>query len=215
MRCPFFYGCISSKSVFSLTPVSQHIVVHSEVYHWFIKEVDAMLFLKLIAMTILLIPATVLAEEHSSHRLGLVAGPTYGVGLSYGRQNDSTGIGWQISGFPLWLEEERFLSGGFTLSKTLHKGGGEGALQLFLSGGLAAYYSSYDNSDSFWNDDRDIDESLTLVFGPGVGLRLRMGPFDFSAGLPVAVFLRNEESEDRGRYEIIPYIPNLACFYRW
>ena len=174
-----------------------------------------MTFLRHSAIAILLIPATVLAEEHSSQRIGLVAGPTYGVGLSYGRQNDSTGIGWQVSGFPLWLEEERFLSGGFTLSKTLHKGGGEGALQLFLSGGLAAYYSSYDNSDSFWNDDRDIDESLTLVFGPGVGLRLRMAPFDFSAGLPVAVFLRNEESEDRVRYEIIPYIPNLACFYRW
>lgn len=164
-----------------------------------------MTFLKHSAIAILLIPVTALAEEHSNQRIGLVAGPTYGVGLSYGRQNDATGIGWQVSGFPLWLEKERFLSGGFTLSKTLHKGGGEGALQLFLSGGLATYYSSYDNRD----------ESFTLVFGPGVGLRLRMGPFDFSAELPVAVFLRNEESEDRERYAIIPYIPNLACFYRW
>ena len=174
-----------------------------------------MTFLKHSAMAILLIPATALAEEHSSQRIGLVAGPTYGVGLSYGRQNDSTGIGWQVSGFPLWLEKERFLSGGFTLSKILHKGGGEGELQLFLSGGLAAYYTSYDNRDSFWNDDDEIDEGFTLVFGPGVGLRLRMEPFDFSAGLPVAVFLRNEESEDGNRYAIIPYIPNLACFYRW
>ena len=167
------------------------------------------------AIAILLIPTIVPAEEHSSRRVGLVAGPTCGVGMSYGRQNDSTGIGWQVSGFPLWLEKDRFLSGGFSLSRTLHQGGGEGVLQLFLSGGLAVYYSWNENRDGFGRDDREIDESLTLVFGPGVGLRLRMGPFDFSAGFPVAVYFRNEKDENGGQFELIPYIPNLACFYRW
>ena len=139
---------------------------------------------RLIAMAILLIPTTVLAEEHSSRRIGFVAGPTYGVGLSYGRQNTSTGIGWQVSGFPVWFEEDRLLFGGFTLFKTLHEGSGEGALRLFLSGGVAAYYSWHDNRNGYYYSeiDSEIDETLTLVFGPGVGLELRAGPFDLSAG---------------------------------
>ena len=170
---------------------------------------------RLIAMAILLIPTTVLAEEHSSRRIGLVAGPTYGVGLSYGRQNTSTGIGWQVSGFPVWLEEDRLLFGGFTLFKTLHEGGEGGALRLFLSGGVAAYYSWHDNRDSSGIDYSEIDETLTLVFGPGVGLELRAGPFDLSANLPVAIFLSDDESEDESGFGIIPYIPNLAWFYRW
>lgn len=167
---------------------------------------------KYIAMVVLLIPAALLAEEHSSRRIGLVAGPTYGIGLSYGRQNNLTGIGWQVSGTPIWLKEDRVLFGGFTLFKTLHEGG---ELRLFLSGGFAAYYNWHDNRDSFWNDGHAIDENLSLVFGPGVGLEIRVGPFDFWADLPVAIFFRNKESEDRGRFGIIPYIPNVAWFYRW
>ena len=169
----------------------------------------------LFAMATMLIPANVMAEEHSSQRIGLVAGPTYGVGLSYGRQNNSTGIAWQVSGFPVWLEEDRLLFGGLTLFKTLHEGGEGGILRLFLSGGFAAYYNWHDNVDDFWDNEGEIDESLSLVFGPGVGLELRVGPFDISADLPVAFFFINDESEDRTRFEIIPYIPNVAWFYRW
>ena len=167
----------------------------------------------LIALALLLIPAALLAEKHSSRRIGLVAGPTYGVGLSYGRHNDSTGMGWQVSGFPVWLEEDRLLFGGCTLFKTLH--GKEEVLRLFLSGGVAAYYNWHDNRGGFWNDDGEIDESLSLVFGPGVGLELRFGPFDISADLPVAFFFIFDESDDSTRFEIIPYIPNVAWFYRW
>ena len=88
-------------------------------------------------------------------------------------------------------------------------------LRLFLSGGFAAYYSWHDNVDDFWDNEGEIDESLSLVFGPGAGLELRVGPFDISADLPVAFFFINDESEDRTRFEIIPYIPNVAWFYRW
>lgn len=159
----------------------------------------------------MLIAGNVTAEEHSSQRIGLTAGPTYGMGLSYGRLNGSTGTGWQVSGFPVWLEEDRLLFGGFTFFKILHQRGEEGVLSLFLSGGLAAFYSWHENG----NDDREIDENLTLVAGPGVGLKLRLGPFGFSADLPFAVFLSNDRSKDRTTVEMIPYIPNLACFYRW
>lgn len=162
-----------------------------------------------IAIATLLIPATtVVGTESSSQRVGLVAGPTYGVGLSYSRQDDATGIAWQVSGFPMWLEEDRLLYGGFTLFKRLHQSGGDGLLRLFLSGGLAAYYSWHEN---YWEN----DENLSLVFGPGVGLALRVGPFDVSAGLPIAMILSDDKSRGSSRFEIIPYIPNLACFYRW
>ncbi len=164
---------------------------------------------RLILIASLLIPATaVQGTEPSSQRVGFVAGPTYGVGLSYSRQNNLTGMAWQVSGFPIWLEEDRLLYGGFTLFKTLHQGRGEGLLRLFASGGFAAYYS--------WHEDYpENDESLSLVFGPGVGLELRVGPFDVSADLPIAMFYTDDKSKGETRVEIIPYIPNLACFYRW
>ena len=161
------------------------------------------------AIATLLVPATtVVGTESSSQRVGLVAGPTYGVGLSYGRQNPSTGIDWQISAFPLWLEEDRLLYGGVTFFRNLQRGGEAGLFRLFLSGGFAAYYSWHED---YWED----DENLTLVFGPGVGLGLRLGPFDVSAGLPIAMILSNDKSRDRTRFEIIPYVPNLGCYYRW
>ena len=165
--------------------------------------------LRFIAIATLLIPATtVLGTERTSQRVGLVAGPTYGVGLSYSRQSNSTGIAWQVSGFPIWLEEDRLLYGGFALFKNLHQGGGDGLLRLFLSGGFAAYYSWHED---YWEN----DESLSLVFGPGVGLELRVGPFDVSADLPIAMVFTDDKSRNRTKFEIIPYIPNLACFYRW
>ena len=190
-----------------------------------------MTLLRLIAMAILLIPTTVLAEEHSSQHLGFVGGPTYGVGLSYGRQNTSTGIGWQVSGTPVWLEEDRLFFGGFTLFKTLHEGGEEGRLplRLFLSGGFALFYSWHDNRDSFWIDDREIDENLSLVFGPGVGGELRIEPFALLLDLPIS-FIFNGSSEDesfledsllegdrrdRTEFQIIPYYPNIGLVYRW
>ena len=168
----------------------------------------AMTSIRFIAIATLLIPATtVLGREGSSQRVGFVAGPTYGVGLSYGRLNNS-GMGWQISGFPVWLERDRLLYGGVTLFRTLHERGREGMLRLFLTGGAAVYYSWHED---YWEDDED----LTIVFGPGVGLGIRVGPFDVSAGLPIAMILSNDKSRDRTRFEIIPYIPNLGCYYRW
>ncbi len=164
---------------------------------------------RFISIASLLMAATpVLGTESSSQGVGFVAGPTYGVGLSYSRQNHATGVSWQVSGFPMWLEEDRLLYGGFTLFRDLHKSGGDGPLRLFLSGGFAAYYS--------WHEDHwENDENLSLVFGPGVGLALRVGPFDVSAGLPISMVYTDDKSRNRTKFEIIPYIPNLACFYRW
>ena len=174
-----------------------------------------MTFLRFIAVTTLLIPAAAaLGADRSGHRVGLVAGPTYGAGLSYGQEGDSKGIAWQVSGFPVWLEKDRLLYGGVTLFRTVHERGERGMLRLFLSGGFAAFYSWHEDGDGRKRDG-GIDEDLSLVFGPGVGLGLRLGPFDFLADLPIAMFFSNEISRDKTRFEVIPYIPNMACFYRW
>ena len=93
-------------------------------------------------------------------------------------------------------------------SRLSTRGRGDGLLRLFASGGIAAYYS--------WHEDYpENDESLSLVFGPGVGLELRVGPFDVSADLPIAMFYTDDKSKKKTSFEIIPYIPNLTCFYRW
>ena len=92
--------------------------------------------LRIIVLAALLAPAT-LAADNTGHSVGFVAGPTYGLGLSYGRHNSATGSGWQVSGFPYWSREERYLFGGLTLFKTLHQG--EWA-RAFFSGGVTAFY---------------------------------------------------------------------------
>ena len=91
-----------------------------------------------------LLASTALAADGAGHSVGFVAGPTYGLGISYGRQNPATGNGWQVSGFPLWSQEERYLFGGLTLFKTLHQG--EWA-RAFFSGGVAAFYRRSENWD--------------------------------------------------------------------
>ena len=55
--------------------------------------------LRIIVLATLLTPA-MLAADGAGHSVGFVAGPTYGLGLSYGRHNSATGTGWQVSGFP-------------------------------------------------------------------------------------------------------------------
>ena len=81
-------------------------------------------------------------------------------------------------------------------------------MRLSASGGLAAFYSWHEDD---WQD----DESLSLVLGPGIGLEFRFGAIDLSVDLPVAMVLSNDKSTNETNFQIIPYIPNLACSYRW
>ena len=183
-----------------------------------------MLIFRNIALATLLAPAT-LAADSAGHSVGFVAGPTYGLGLSYGRHNSATGNGWQISGFPYWSQEERYLFGGLTLFKTLHQG--EWA-RAFVSGGVAAFYRRSDHWDFVRGEldvkvkpeevgprverDKDIDEELDVVVGPGVGLEIRIRHAKnvaVSMDVPIAIFLVSDDG-----FAIRP-IPNFALLYRW
>ncbi|MXX40741.1 MAG: hypothetical protein F4Y91_02090 [Gemmatimonadetes bacterium] len=181
-----------------------------------------MLILRSIALAILLAPA-ILAADGAGHSVGFVAGPTYGLGLSYGRQNPTTGNGWQVSGFPYWSQEERYLFGGLTLFKTLHQG--EWA-RAFFSGGVAAFYRRSEQWDFVSGrldievkpevkvglhveGDKGIDERLDVVAGPGVGLEIGTKNLAVSMDVPIAFFLVSDDG-----FAIRP-IPNFALLYRW
>ena len=181
-----------------------------------------MLILRSIALATLL-ASTALAADGAGHSIGFVAGPTYGLGISYGRQNPATGNGWQISGFPLWSQEERYLFGGLTLFKTLHQG--EWA-RAFFSGGVAAFYRRSEQWDFVSGRldvevkpdvkvglrverDKNIDERLDVVVGPGVGLEIHAKNIAVSMDVPIAIFLVSDDG-----FAIRP-IPNFALLYRW
>ena len=174
--------------------------------------------LRIIALATLLAPAIALAADSSGHSVGFVAGPTYGLGLSYGRQNPTTGNGWQVSGFPYWSQEERYLFGGLTLFKTLHQG--EWA-RAFFSGGVAAFYRRSEKGkldvkmkpdvkvDLQGEHKKTIDDQLDVVAGPGVGLEIGTKNIAVSMDVPIAIFLVSDDG-----FAIRP-IPNFALLYRW
>ncbi len=169
-----------------------------------------MLILRRIALATLLAPAVLVAED-AGHSVGFVAGPTYGLGLSYGRQNPTTGNGWQVSGFPYWSQEVRYLFGGLTLFKTLHQGE---LARAFFSGGVAAFYRQSEHVEAGLRFERDqnIDEQLDVVAGPGVGLEIRSRHAQnvaVSMDVPIAIFLVSDDG-----FAIRP-IPNFALLYRW
>ena len=179
--------------------------------------------LRSIALVALLAPATLLAADGTGHSIGFVAGPTYGLGLSYGRQNPATGNGWQVSGLPYWSQEERYLFGGLALFKTLHQG--EWA-RAFFSGGVAAFYQRSENWDFVkgkldvkvkpevkvdlqFERKKTIDEQLDVVAGPGVGLEIYAKNIAVSMDVPIAIFFVSDDG-----FAIRP-IPNFALRYRW
>ena len=181
-----------------------------------------MLILCSIVLATLLAPAT-LAADSAGHSVGFVAGPTYGLGLSYGRHNSATGNGWQVSGFPYWSQEDRYLFGGLTLFKTLHQG--EWA-RAFFSGGVAAFYRRSEHWDFVSGElnvktkpdvevgprverDKNIDDRLDVVVGPGVGLEIHAKNVAVSMDVPIAIFIVSDDG-----FAIRP-IPNFALLYRW
>ena len=96
------------------------------------------------------------AGNDTTQSVGFVTGSTHGIGVTYARQNNESGIGWQVSGLPVWTKNERHLYGGYSIFKTLHQGiKGRG----FISFGVAANY----------HRDED-DEWTNFVLGPGIGL---------------------------------------------
>ena len=135
---------------------------------------------KLLVTLLMLIMSPVWADEYSgekTHNIGFTLGSSHGSGIHYARQH-ADGWGIQITGFPLWVAEERILNAGFATIYNINKGK-KG--RVFASFGLGYSYRR-----SEWNkrnsrtgrDEVQIDEGTYYFFGPGL-LPLRLTLFIF------------------------------------
>ena len=155
---------------------------------------------KIFGLLMLMCSSVAWGDDHVTQSIGFVAGSTHGIGLTYARQNNESGIGWQVSGFPFWTKDERHLFGGLSIFKTLHQGRKGRA---FISFGVAANYHR-----EVWFE--EVDESTNFVLGPGIGLeRTYADNFTVSLELPAAIIISSDED-----FAILP-IPNFALSYRW
>ena len=92
---------------------------------------------RIIGLLILMCSSIAWAGNDTTQSVGFVTGSTHGLGVTYARQNNESGIGWQVSGLPIWSEDERHLSGGLAIFKTLNQGRKGRA---FISFGVATNY---------------------------------------------------------------------------
>ena len=162
---------------------------------------------KIFGLLMLMCSSVAWGDDHVTQSIGFVAGSTHGIGLTYARQNNESGIGWQVSGFPFWTKDERHLFGGLSIFKTLHQGRKGRA---FISFGVAVNYHRSVGMDWDWEGVEEVDESTNFVFGPGIGLeRIYADNFTISLELPAAIIISNEDG-----FSILP-IPNFALSYRW
>jgi len=166
---------------------------------------------RIIVLLILMCSSIAWAGNDTTQSVGFVAGSTHGLGLTYARQNNESGIGWQVSGLPIWSEDERHLSGGLAIFKTLNQGRKGRA---FISFGVATNYHrsviekwDYSSGEPIGEE---VDESANVLFGPGIGLERKFAEnFTISLEIPAAVSISSDE-----KFSILP-IPNFALSYRW
>ena len=139
--------------------------------------------------------------------VGFVTGSTHGVGLAYGRHNNESNLGWQISGFPVWTEDERHVYFGAAIFKTLHQGKKGRA---FMSFGACGFYNrSVYSSDDVWVKE-ETDKSVHFLFGPGIGLERHWATnFAFYFEMPMAIHIESGQS-----FALVP-LPNMGLLYRW
>ena len=155
-------------------------------------------------LTLAGLPTAIQAQNDNTQSIGFVVGSTHGIGFSYARQNNQSGIGWQVTGIPFMGAGETFLSGAGSLFKTLTQGK---IGRAFLSFGVTARY--YECSICL-DDNGNGEETYGLVFGPGVGLeRLYAENFAISLEIPIAIHIFSDKA-----FKILP-IPNFSLAYRW
>ena len=143
------------------------------------------------------------------HSVGFTAGGSHGSGIHYQRIPDED-WGYMITGIPLWVDEERFLSAGFAAIRNINQGK-KG--RLFFTVGVGFTYSreQYYN----WNAKTGVDENIintnyNYLFGPGIGItRVWAENFGIEFSLPACIMIRKGKS-----IQILP-IPNLSVSYTW
>jgi len=178
---------------------------HLKRHNYCLSATPILLPLTLCAVLILSgLPTEIQAQDDNTQSIGFVLGSTHGIGFSYARQNNQSGIGWQVTGIPFMGAGETFLSGAGSLFKTLNEGKHG---RVFLSFGVTTRYYK---CGICLDDNGNGEKTYGLVFGPGVGLEhLYAENFAISLEIPVAIHIFSDES-----FKILP-IPNFALAYRW
>ena len=162
---------------------------------------------KIIVAIVLLFSSSVWAE--TTQNVGFTFGSTHGSGIHYSRQYTS-GFGWQLTGLPIWTENEKVLTTGVAIFRTLNQGK-KG--RVFVTFGSSFFYNK-----STWEDwprgegppTEVTDEETHILFGPGVGIeRVFAQNFTLSVVVPASVRIKRN-----GGIDILP-IPNFSVGYRW
>ena len=162
---------------------------------------------KLIVAIVLLFSSSVWAE--ATQNVGFTFGSTHGSGIHYSHQYTS-GFGWQLTGLPIWTENEKVLTTGAAIFRTLHQGK-KGRV-------FATFGSSFFYNKSTWEEwprgdgppTELTDEETNILFGPGIGIeRVFAENFALSLVIPACVCIGCNDG-----VEILP-IPNFSIGYRW
>ena len=151
--------------------------------------------------------------NEGTQALGFAAGSTYGIGLSYSRDQEMWGF--QVTALPVWdAEDGGMIAGGVNFRRNFHSNGQVG---VYGSLGIAGMMSKDVWEECDWNDETSEEENCETVteeshnyaVGPGVGMEFvfwENALFRFE--LPLAV------KWGTNGLGIIP-IPNSALMYRW
>ena len=140
---------------------------------------------KLIVVITLLFSSAVWAE--TTQNVGFTFGSTHGSGIHYSRQHTS-GFGWQLTGLPIWTENEKVLTTGVAIFRTLNQGK-KG--RVFITFGSSFFYnkSTWDKWPRGEGPPTEVtDEETNILFGPGIGIeRVFAENFALSLVIPACV----------------------------
>ena len=168
--------------------------------------------IKYIICVLGLLLSTSAAADTTTNSLGFAAGSTYGVGLSYSHDTPIWGV--QITGLPIWSEEDGGrVFGGLNLKRNFHENGKIGLYgSLGVAGGFWKEIEEWCEWDEATHEEiceTETDEGWGVAAGPGVGMQVFFWDnMMFRFELPLAF------QYGTNGFGISP-IPNSALMYRW
>ena len=171
-----------------------------------------MRLLKIILLTAtMMVPAFASAE----HAVGMSAGITNGIGITYRNINEDTRLGIKVTGIPVVAEDSGFLSGGiqgmYLLS--MNRTG-----KAFITFGAGVIHSWENQEEGLGGE-----EVGTLIgVGPGIGFEFQVArDVGLSLELPIAAIFGAESVTENnvnkvklGLRGILP-IPGASLVYIW
>lgn len=165
------------------------------------------LFVSVIAILVCVSSAHAYAPQGSHGGIGLSAGGTSGFGLTYRQEFIGSPVGFQLTGFPIVLEQDEVVkgvvSGGLGLFITVHRPHWG---RVFVSTGASALWAFNGGLGPVAKG----DDFLMYSVGLGAGVELLFtGKVGLTLELPVGAYF-----DETGLAMVLP-IPNVSLLYRW